>query len=142
VSELVAQFESMTKAQRRSVALVQYACNGSNCWLLTVWQGGGQRFWYKPAYKLSEATALAETVDMARAKRTKDGLQRWHPSAGSFDDLIDNPDWLADEELGLSVNCPHLRNHVISWRELRDDAANAAPGKATWIGLPRAAPRT
>lgn len=135
--ELVAQYESMTATERQRVALVEYKC-AQGCRLLTIWRSPGGRNWYTPTYKLTEAVAREQTEDMARAKRTKDGMRRWLPRAGSLDDVIefgaDGPD-----AVGLSVNCRHLRNYFVSWQQLAAAADHASIGTPTWIQLPRTA---
>jgi hypothetical protein len=135
--ELVAQYESMTSAQRQKVALAEYQC-GQGCRLLTIWQSPAGRCWYTPAYKLTETVALAETVDMARAKRTKDGLRRWRARAGSLDEIIT---FGADgsDAVGLSLNCRHLRNHFVSWQELAADTDYVTTGAPKWFRVPRGA---
>ena len=131
---LVDEFEALNANQRRSVALVEYHCAAKDrCRLLTIWQRPSGRFWYLPAYKLSEAVAVSETAESARAKRTKDGLQRWQSKAGSLDELFDFAEGPCD---GLSVNCRHLRNHLVSWCELKAHSEAATPGAPLWITLP------
>jgi hypothetical protein len=132
--ELVAQYEAMTAAERRKVALVEYKC-ANGCRLLTLWQTPSGRHWYTPGYKLTEAVASAETVDMARAKRTKDGMRRWIARAGSLDEVIAFGAG-GQDVVGLSVNCRHLRNRFVSWQDMAAAADHASIGTPTWVEIP------
>ena len=137
MTEPVRDYESMTPRQRRSVTLVEYECDAKNpCRLMTVWQDSGVRYWYLPPYKITEAMAVEETAESARQKRTTDGMRRWNASAGSLDDLFDFAEGLPAATVGLGVNCKHLRNHVVSWRDLQTHVQTAVPGKPRWIKLP------
>ena len=134
---LAQDFEAMSAQQRRAVSLVEYQCRATKlCRLLTIWQRRDGRFWYTPAYTISESVAVTETAESARAKRTEDGLRRWKARAGSLDELLDFAEGLPADAVGLSVNCRHLRNHVVSWRDLNSEVGRATPGKPRWVSLP------
>ncbi len=134
---LAQDFEALSAQQRRAVALVEYECRATKpCRLLTIWQRHDGRFWYTPAYTTSEAMALTETAESARMKRTEDGLRRWNARAGSLDELFDFAEGLPADAVGLPVNCRHLRNHVVSWRDLNSEVDRATTGRPRWVSLP------
>lgn len=133
----VKAYERMSPGDRRSVAMVEYVCASErSCHLLTIWQSPRGRYWYTPPYRLSSQTALSETAESARRKRTADGLRGWKARAGSLEDLIEFPRGTS-KVVGLSLNCKHLRNEFISSDDLAADAADATPGAPRRIPIPR-----
>jgi hypothetical protein len=137
ISDPVGDFEALSARQRQAVALVEYQCRATDpCRLLTIWQAHGERFWYTPKYKITEAVAIEETAESARAKRTDDGMRRWKARAGSLDELLEFADGFPADKVGQFVNCKHLRNHYISWCDLERDAEDATVGSPTWVSLP------
>lgn len=125
--------EIYEKLQRRDIAkvsLIEYYCS-QGCVVLHVWQSPIGRLWYQPRYKLSQRTALADTVESARAKRTEDGLRIWRSRGGSLDDLIEAHTEDPQAGVGLSVQCNHVRGVVILGDQLAADADAATPGNPT-----------
>ena len=127
--DVVGLYESTARKEVSQSALIEYYC-AHGCLLLHVWQSPHGRLWYQRRYKLSPATAEAETVASARGKRTDDGFRIWRSRGGSFDELIEFFEF-DPKAGGLSMNCHHLRNVEILCEVLAADAAAAKPGQPT-----------
>ena len=127
VAELYAAtpYSELTK-----LLLVEYRCfkPGKHCVLLHVWNSPHGRLWCLPSYKLAPATAFEQTAESARAKRTEDGLRKWRPRGGSFDELLDDYGFDLSGN-SLSMNCDHLRNVAVPLDLIAAHAAAAKPGK-------------
>jgi hypothetical protein len=136
-AELVTAYEAMPPGERRSVTLVNYVCgHEDSCLLVTVWQYRGEQCWYSPGYRLSEQTAATETVASARAKRTTDGLRRWRAGAGYISGLIDDDNGEPIPEVGIALNCKHIRNGELWAVDLVAALKTATPGKPRRIVIP------
>jgi hypothetical protein len=122
-------YEATARRDMAKVLLIEYRCP-RGCLLLHVWSAPSGRLWYRPRHKLAPATAEAETVEAARAKRTEDGFRVWQSSGGNFDELLDFFDFNPTYG-GLAMNCDHVRNVTILCDRLAADAATASPGKPT-----------
>lgn len=140
--ELAVQYESLSADGRRAVTMLDYVCSASpsHCSLFSIWMSRGRHCWYVPGFTLKADTALSQTAERARAKRTSDGLRRWVSRAGTLDDFVEyeaaNEPLAPMPEVGVSLNCRHIRNGFLSSERLVSDLLTATVGNPRRIVIP------
>jgi len=123
--QIAAEHDRYEAKALRRVLLLDYRCP-QGCLLLHVWQSPDGRMFYLPRHQLSTSKNTAETHELARQHRTEDGDRKWPARGGNFDDLLDFT--RADPDVGLLLNCRHLRRSVTVAR-VDADTSNT-PGRS------------
>ncbi|MCU1614701.1 MAG: hypothetical protein JWO98_2241 [Frankiales bacterium] len=120
---LVLAWGSLTRSQRKKVAVVEYFCKARSCSLLTVFRSPEGLFVALPRYRNSPERNAATSVEAARVTRTVDGDRRWKPRVGPLEEFAQ-----ADlPTLGLDLNCDHYSG-MRPGPELLSDVRQGRPG--------------
>jgi hypothetical protein len=120
---LAVTWGSLSRSQRRRVAVVEYYCTVRDCPLLAVFRAPDGLWVWLPRYRKSPQRNAAGSVASARAKRTVDGDRRWQPRVIPLDEVADP----LLPQLGMELNCDHL-SRPVSGVKLLVDVDNGRPG--------------